>query len=265
MDTLVFWAHTSNFSVVQKYAPFVSNEVIVVARELGNNIPRTKILLKPEVGSRRRNSSATSLSSASATESSMVASRAGCNIGEDMKKVPSIHAGGSASSACGTGITDHSETLFAEHDQHQHQQMSNCIGIEGEENSSGSELLSSSLSSSSLSSSISAIKSAATTSEDAVDAVDPVFLDSTLYDARINTDKEWERQQPQELQQQQQQQQQQEEEEEDVQTSIRSSSNNGGSGYHFPCKNIYMNPAEPVFMGTKQYSELFTFWQVNAR
>ena len=51
-DVLVLYAHTSNFSRVQEYAPVESDVFTVVARELGTNIPRNK-LFKPEKSSKR--------------------------------------------------------------------------------------------------------------------------------------------------------------------------------------------------------------------
>lgn len=51
-DVLVLYAYTSNFSRVQEYAPVESDVFTVVARELGTNIPRTKVF-KPEKSSKR--------------------------------------------------------------------------------------------------------------------------------------------------------------------------------------------------------------------
>ncbi len=53
-DILSLWANTSNFSVPQAYLPVTSEEVYVVARELGTNIPRNKIFKPEPVSSRRR-------------------------------------------------------------------------------------------------------------------------------------------------------------------------------------------------------------------
>lgn len=43
-DILVLWAHTANFLTVEKYSAVECDPVKVFARELGNNIPRSKIL-----------------------------------------------------------------------------------------------------------------------------------------------------------------------------------------------------------------------------
>jgi len=51
-DVLVLYAYTSNYSRVQEYAPVESDVFTVVARELGTNIPRSK-LFKPEKTSKR--------------------------------------------------------------------------------------------------------------------------------------------------------------------------------------------------------------------
>ena len=51
-DVLVLYAYTSNFSRVQEYAVVESDPFVVVARELGTNIPRNKIF-KPDKCSKR--------------------------------------------------------------------------------------------------------------------------------------------------------------------------------------------------------------------
>jgi CW-type Zinc Finger/Protein SET DOMAIN GROUP 2 C-terminal len=52
-DVLALWAHTTNFSSIQEYNVVESDPIPVVARELGNNISRIKIL-KPETRTIKR-------------------------------------------------------------------------------------------------------------------------------------------------------------------------------------------------------------------
>ena len=51
-DVLALWAYTSYFSSIQHFAEVESDLIPVVARELGTNIPRIKII-KPDIGMRR--------------------------------------------------------------------------------------------------------------------------------------------------------------------------------------------------------------------
>lgn len=43
-DVLVLWAHTANFLAVEEYCEVQCDPIKVCARELGNNVPRTKLL-----------------------------------------------------------------------------------------------------------------------------------------------------------------------------------------------------------------------------
>jgi hypothetical protein len=79
-DILVLWAHTSNFSTVQKFGAVESQPLQVFARELGTNIPRNKIFRMYRDGttsSRLRdkgNPSSSSAAAAAAVASGLVTS-----------------------------------------------------------------------------------------------------------------------------------------------------------------------------------------------
>ena len=74
-DLLVFWAYTTTFSSAREYEEVVSDPITVLARELGNNIPRTKIF-KPEVFSKRRMTTMQQSQQTSSSSSSSSSSKA---------------------------------------------------------------------------------------------------------------------------------------------------------------------------------------------